>query len=182
LSTRKSSPFEMNPSRSMSYTLNATGRAARQPARLPAHPCAHAQRSFSSRPPRLLNALSPPTNSWKSTVPPPLRPRVSATAASARRAHALLVEDRDHPRRERVRRDLRDLQELLAVDRARAVPARRQRRSPSAAWRRTHASSFMKRFLSRSSSPFVTGARRDGQRVRASYKATHSSSASPCRP
>jgi hypothetical protein len=37
--------------------------------------------------------------------------------------NALLVEDRDHPARERVRRDLRDLEELLAVDAARAVPA-----------------------------------------------------------
>jgi hypothetical protein len=66
------------------------------------------------------NALRPPTNSWKSTVPPPLR-ALSPHAHGAMSRDALLVEDRDHAGRERVRRDLRDLQELLAVDRARAV-------------------------------------------------------------
>lgn len=44
------------------------------------------QRSFSSRPPRLLNALSPPTNSWKSTVPPPLDEMNSVSVRTPGRA------------------------------------------------------------------------------------------------
>jgi hypothetical protein len=35
-----------------------------------------------------------------------------------RSEHVLLVKDRDHSRRKRVRRDLRDLEELFTVDRA----------------------------------------------------------------
>ena len=43
-----------------------------------------AQRSFSSRPPLLLKAERPPTNSWKSTVPPPLRRREKVKATSCK--------------------------------------------------------------------------------------------------
>lgn len=92
--TKNNSPFEIKLSRSMSYTLNATatsiGSISQYKTRGPQVPQTRTPRvkrewekgkqdnahlSFSSRPPRLLNALSPPTNSWKSTVPPPLEPQ-----------------------------------------------------------------------------------------------------------
>src|ERR1700729_1661232 len=44
-------------------------------------------RSFSSRPPLLLNALRPPTNSWKSTVPPPLYKRSPSVRSSTLMEH-----------------------------------------------------------------------------------------------
>lgn len=61
LSTRNSSPLEMNPSRSMSYTLKATVPTRGEQTQRRGTRGVH--RSFSSRPPLLLNALNPPTNS-----------------------------------------------------------------------------------------------------------------------
>ena len=125
LSTRNSSPLEMNPSRSISYTLKATTptwgeHGADQKGTGTRGAWRGVHRSFSSRPPLLLNALKPPTNSWKSTVPPPL-PCHKLEQTRHHRAggrisnYALFVEYSDHPRRKRIVCDLRDLQKFIAV-------------------------------------------------------------------
>lgn len=106
--TRYSSPLDMKPSRSISYTLNATvsgreqegyrGRDREWGLRCRVwYRCSkgrsisalhdiqsndnYSHLNFSSLPPLLLNALNPPTNSWKSTVPLPLKDISSASVS-----------------------------------------------------------------------------------------------------
>lgn len=103
----------------------------------PNNEVADSHRSFSSLLPWLLKALKPATNSWKSTVPPPLQRKKERRITSAsirtrkggihpcatrrRCSCSLFVKDGNHPQCEWVVGDRGDLQELVLVDGTRAI-------------------------------------------------------------